>query len=760
MKGTIALNPEQEDAVRHTEGPVLILAGAGSGKTRVLTERIAYLIAEKGVKPWQILAITFTNKAAKELKERVEKTVGDDAQYVLAATFHAACVRILRRHADLLGYDTHFSIYDSDDSKALMKQILKRDQLETRDLKLRTFLTKISSAKDSLISAGEYLMAHQYDRDVERIAHAYREYQRALKEANAFDFDDLIMQTVELFRRHPEVLEECQERWHYICVDEYQDTNNAQFELVRLLAGRYRNLCVVGDDDQSIYRFRGANIRNILDFELVYPDAYTVKLEQNYRSTQHILSAANGIIAHNAGRKDKALWSDLGDGERVRLRVFSTAYDEADFVAQEVAALKQRGESNYADVAVLYRTNAQSRLLEERFVREGIPYELVGGVHFYARREIKDLLAYLKTIDNARDDLAVMRIINVPKRGIGAGSIDKLAAYAARQEIPFYEALDHAPEVLGASGAKKIAAFTRLIEELRETAEEFTVGDLITELIGRIEYEDYLMTLSEVSDPFGEEENARVLNVGELISKAADYDASTEAPSLTGFLEEVALIADIDLADDTADRAMLMTLHAAKGLEFARVYLTGMEEDVFPSYQSCQAEDYDKTAMEEERRLAYVGMTRAKRHLTLCSARARMMHGETHYHRLSRFVEEIPQDLIEGGEDALQALRTTGARAGRSGDLPTGRNQTSANSAVKYMQAMKSKINQAPSMQKGMPAGTRPEYDAGDRVRHIKFGEGTVTGIEQETRDYKVSVDFDDYGPKVMYAAFAKLQKV
>ena len=638
------LNERQWDAVRHTEGPVLILAGAGSGKTRVLTSRIAYLIGEAHVAPWNILAITFTNKAAGEMRSRVESSVPGGAQGVLCATFHAACLRILRRYADLLGYDTHFSIYDSDDSRSLMKGILKRFQLETRDLKLRRFLGTVSSAKDELLNPTEYLLAHQYDRDADRLAKAYTEYQAALKAANAMDFDDLIFNTVLLLKKHEDVLEEYQERYRYICVDEYQDTNNAQFELIRLLSAKYRNLCVVGDDDQSIYRFRGANIRNILDFEKVFPDAYVVRLEQNYRSTSTILNAANGIIANNRGRKKKTLWSDLGEGDPVRFFAFANGYAEAEFVADDVARKKRRG-IPFSDIAVCYRTNAQSRLLEERFVQKGIPYELVGGVNFYARREIKDILAYLKTVDNARDDLAVMRIINVPKRGIGNTTLEKFSNYAASHDISLFDALKDADAVVSGSAATKVKGFVSLIAALRALSLEYGVAELIRRLIEQVHYIDYLDSLLDESLA-DDDENERVHNVEELIEKAAGYEESTEESSLTGFLEEVALVADIDLTTEGADRAMLMTLHAAKGLEFAHVYITGMEEEVFPSYQSCQAEHYDPQAMEEERRLAYVGVTRAKETLTLSCARQRVLHGEAQYHEVSRFVREIPREYL------------------------------------------------------------------------------------------------------------------
>ena len=725
---------------------MLILAGAGSGKTRVLTARIAHLIGECGVAPWNILAITFTNKAAGEMRSRVEASVPGSSQGVLVATFHAACLRFLRRYADRLGYESHFSIYDSDDSRTLMKGILKRFQLETRDLKLRHFLGAVSSAKDELMHPTEYLLAHQYDRDAERIAKAYTEYQQSLKAANAMDFDDLIFNTVELFRKHEDVLEEYQERYRYINVDEYQDTNNAQFELIRLLSARYRNLCVVGDDDQSIYRFRGANIRNILDFETVYPDAYVVRLEQNYRSTQTILNAANGVIANNRGRKKKTLWSDLGEGEPVRFFSFSNGYEEAAFIADDVARKRRKGAS-YAEMAVCYRTNAQSRLLEERFVQEGIPYELVGGVNFYARREIKDILAYLKTIDNARDDLAVMRIINVPKRGIGNTTLEKFSAYAASHDIPLFQALQHAEDVVSGSAQTKVKQFVSLIHAFRAMSLEYGVSELIRRMIDQIDYRSYLDSLLDesLSD---DDENERVHNVEELIEKAAGYEESTEEPSLTGFLEEVALVADIDLLEEGTDRAMLMTLHAAKGLEFRHVYISGMEEDMFPSYQACHAEDYDPAAMEEERRLAYVGITRAMESLTLTCARQRVLHGEAQYHEISRFVQEIPQEYLQ-----IEGVQDTPSFSSASAPYAKPSYRKMETSVLRKPLAAALPV-------KGMPAGTKPEYTVGDRVSHVKFGEGTVTELVKETRDYKVSVDFDTAGPKIMYAAFAKLRKV
>ncbi|MBP3826162.1 MAG: UvrD-helicase domain-containing protein, partial [Butyrivibrio sp.] len=474
------LNSQQKKAVLQTDGPVLILAGAGSGKTRVLTHRVAYLIDECGVNPWNIMAITFTNKAAGEMRERVDKIVGFGAESIWVSTFHSSCSRILRRYADKIGYSNNFTIYDTDDSKALMKDVCKRFQLETQQLKLRNIMSIISKCKDNLVSPEEYALSAGNDYIKTRVSKAYTEYQLALRKNNAFDFDDLLMKTVELFKKNPDILDSYQERFKYIMVDEYQDTNNAQFELIRLLADKYRNLCVVGDDDQSIYRFRGANIRNILDFEKVYPDATVIKLEQNYRSTQQILDAANAVISNNSGRKAKALWTDIKDGEKVHLREFDTAQEEAEYIASEIGKLKRNHKLSYDETAVLYRTNAQSRLLEERFVYEGIPYDIVGGTNFYSRREIKDLLAYLKTIDSGLDDIAVKRIINVPKRGIGATTIDNVQAYADERQISFFEALCEADQIMTISrGSAKLTDFVTMIRAFRTKSKTFSLEELL-----------------------------------------------------------------------------------------------------------------------------------------------------------------------------------------------------------------------------------------------------------------------------------------
>ena len=552
-----ALNEPQRQAVMATDGPLLILAGAGSGKTRVLTHRTAYLIEECGVNPYNIMAITFTNKAAGEMRERIDQMVGYGSESIWVCTFHSTCVRILRRYIDRLGFGTNFTIYDSDDQKTLMKDICKRLEIDTKMYKEKMFLSAISSAKDELIDPIEFETRAAGDYVKRKQAQVYREYQQALKQNNALDFDDLIMKTVELFKLDKEVLASYQDRFRYIMVDEYQDTNTAQFELIRLLALKYQNLCVVGDDDQSIYKFRGANIYNILNFEHHFPDATVIKLEQNYRSTQNILDAANAVIANNQGRKEKRLWTDNGAGDKITFEQLDTAAEEADFVARDIARRVRKGEYQYKDCAILYRTNAQSRLFEERFITANIPYKIFGGVNFYARKEVKDLLAYLKTIDNGQDDLAVRRIINIPKRGIGAASINKVALYAQEQEISFYDALCVAEQVPGlGKAAAKIRPFVLFIQSMKAKAKLLSVADLLQEVIETTGY------VRELEAEGTDEAEARIENIDELISKAVDYAEGEEAPTLNGFLENVALVADIDSFDENSDYVVLMTLHS------------------------------------------------------------------------------------------------------------------------------------------------------------------------------------------------------
>ncbi|MBS7339427.1 MAG: DNA helicase PcrA [Suilimivivens sp.] len=748
------LNEQQKKGVFTTEGPVLLLAGAGSGKTRVLTHRIAYLIDELGVNAWNIMAITFTNKAAGEMKERVENLVGIGSDSIWITTFHSSCVRILRRYADRLGYDNNFTIYDTDDQKSVMKEICKRLQIDTKMLKERTILAAISSAKDELISPEEYELGTLGDYRKQKIAMAYREYQATLKKSNAMDFDDLLMKTVELFKADREVLGSYQRRFKYIMVDEYQDTNTAQFELIRLLADDHHNLCVVGDDDQSIYKFRGANIRNILDFESVYPEAEVIRLEQNYRSTQNVLDAANAVIRNNKGRKNKTLWTDKGEGSRIHFRQFDNAYEEAEFIAGDVARKKREAIADYGDCAVLYRTNAQARLLEEQFIGSGIPYDVVGGTNFYARREIKDLLAYLKTIDNGRDDLAVKRIINIPKRGIGASTIAKVQDYADLHEISFYDALRQADEIaeLGRS-AVKLKPFVNMIQGFRSKLEYYGLGDLIKDIIETTGYVQELEAADE------EDAQNRIENIDELISKIVSFEETYDQPTLGEFLEEVALVADIDHVENGSNRVLLMTLHSAKGLEFPHVYLAGMEDGIFPSYMTIVADDPDE--IEEERRLAYVGITRAKDDLTLTYARMRMVRGETQMNAVSRFVKEIPQELMDNRPPVSKfRIEEEQSSISRPKAILTPKRTAAENKP--FIAGGGLGALSAAGISKGLGAvtGGKPDYDIGDRVKHVKYGEGTVTDLEPGPRDYKVTVDFDDAGQKIMYAAFAKLIKI
>ena len=702
---------------------------------------MAYLIEEKGVAPYHIMAITFTNKAAGEMRERIDSMIGMGSESIWVSTFHSSCVRILRRFADRLGYDTSFAIYDTDDQKSVMKDICKRLEIDTKMHKERTFLNVISSAKNELISPEEFTNSAMGDFNKTRQAEVYREYQARLKANNAMDFDDLIMKTVELLKYDTEVRSYYQEKFHYIMVDEYQDTNTAQFELVRLLASGRENICVVGDDDQSIYKFRGANIYNILNFEQHYPNATVIKLEQNYRSTGNILNAANSVIANNKGRKEKKLWTQMEDGEKIFFEQFDSAYEEADFIARDIAKRVNKGEYDYGDCAVLYRTNAQSRLLEEKLMMSGIPYKIVGGVNFYARKEIKDLLSYMKVVDNARDDLAVQRIINVPKRGIGATSIGKALDFAYINEVNLFEALEHTDRIpsLGRAAAK-ITPFVELIYHFREVAANQGVSMLLQDIIEKTGY------VEELKLENTDESKARIENIDELLSKVVSYEQETEEPTLSGFLEEVALVADIDSLEEDASYVVLMTLHSAKGLEFPNVYLAGMEDGLFPSYMSITADD-SEAEIEEERRLCYVGITRAKEHLSMTGARMRMVRGETQFHGISRFVKEIPQEYLKGNTWE-----------------PKPKADFASQPVKKPRQSMKSTPLAAQTYQAknfGTKIQKNPlDYTEGDRVKHIKFGEGTVVMINDGGRDYEVTVEFDTAGRKKMFASFAKLKKL
>lgn len=761
------LNPMQQEAVFHTDGPLLVLAGAGSGKTRVLTHRIAYLIEEKKVNPWNIMAITFTNKAAAEMRERVDSIVGFGSESIWVSTFHSSCVRILRRHIEYLGYSTNFTIYDGDDQKTLMKQVFKKLDVDTKQYKERAVLSIISSAKDQLITPEEFELNAGGDYRQKKIAQIYKEYQKSLKKNNALDFDDLIVKTVELFSNASEVLDYYQEKFRYIMVDEYQDTNKAQFKLVDLLAARYRNICVVGDDDQSIYKFRGADIENILCFEKAFTGARIIKLEENYRSTQNILDAANEVIRNNRGRKDKTLWTANDQGEPVCFRQYDTAPEEADSIIRDICTERDKGRE-YSDFAVLYRTNAQSRLLEEKCILHSVPYRLVGGVNFYQRKEIKDILCYLKTIANGQDDLAVQRVINVPKRGIGATSIGKITIFASVGDMSFYEAALRAKVMPGlGKAADKIGVFTEQIEDFKARLSELSIQALIEEILINTGYKKELEAEGEI------ESQTRLENIEELINKAVSYSEKEENPTLDGFLEEVALVAEVDNMDDSENRIILMTLHSAKGLEFPHVYLSGMEDGLFPSSMSIMSDDKD--AVEEERRLCYVGITRARETLVLTAARQRMTNGETRFSRVSRFVEEIPSHLLKAEEQASVFGSYGGKSAshssfGQAADSWGTGGRWRSDGSVSPISSFGGGTNsyasktapQAPSFGKAFTVQRVDQlsYAEGDRVRHIKFGEGIVKAIADGAKDFEVTVDFDGAGTKKMFASFAKLVKL
>lgn len=818
------LNTEQEKAVKHFKGPLLILAGAGSGKTRVLTHRIAYLINEHAINPWNILALTFTNKAAGEMRERVDQIVGNGAEDIWVSTFHSTCVRILRRHIEAIGYERSFSIYDGDDQKTLMREILKYLQLDPKKFRERAVLSAISSAKDELITPEQYEQSAQGDYTKEIYSRCYREYERRLRDSNALDFDDLILKTILLLQENPEILDYYQNRFRFIMVDEYQDTNTAQFRLISLLANTrdedgsiIHNLCVVGDDDQSIYKFRGANIYNILNFESQYPEAKVIKLEENYRSTQNILDAANAVIKNNNVRKDKALWTHKPKGDAIYYTQYQNEYEEAGCIADAIANVVNASLASYKDFAILYRTNAQSRVFEEKLVMHNIPYRIVGAVNFYQRREIKDLLAYLRTIENGLDDISVKRIINVPKRGIGLTTIDRITNYALDHETSFYGALQNYEYIDGISrSANKIGSFVSLIESFKRHLEnpEYSLEDLVREII---EETGYVRLLQEEDT---EEAHNRIENIEELINKVVTYEenCTTEA-TLGGFLEEVALVADIDNVDESNDLVLLMTLHSAKGLEFPYVYLVGMEDGIFPGYGAIMEEDTEE--MEEERRLCYVGITRAKEKLSLSCARSRFRNGEQQFNRPSRFISEIPRYLLKqsntGNVHTLSSGKNTDSLRFSSGkpssgigtdytskgaksysaaeflqnqsqifDKPkrrtaTPKNPVSTNYASPWNPAAEKQVKQQrhtsqkaqtlfagnPLISKGFqqksqstPAASSIDYAVGDRVSHMRFGEGTVTDLKEVSGDYQVNVAFDNNVNRKMMASFAKLKKI
>ena len=740
------LNDKQKEAVLHFEAPLLILAGAGSGKTRVLTHRIAYLIEEHQVPPYHILALTFTNKAANEMRERVNNIIEYGAGSIWVSTFHSTCVRILRRFIDHLGYDNAFTIYDSDDQKSLMKDICKQLNIDTKKYKERTFLNTISSAKDELKTPEQYAdeVAKEYNKKI--FGRVYKEYQKRLKQNNALDFDDLIMLTVQLFRQNAEILNHYQERFPFILVDEYQDTNTAQFTLLSLLASRYQNLCVVGDDDQSIYRFRGANIHNILNFEKIFPATKVIRLEQNYRSTKNILAAASGVIKHNSMRKEKTLWTTAEAGAPISYGRYDNEYEEAQGIAADIHRQVKDGMS-YSDFAILYRTNAQSRVFEEKLIYEGIPYRIIGAVNFYARKEIKDILCYLKTINNSADDIAIKRIINIPRRGIGQTTIGRISDYAFSQEMPFYEALRRVDEIPGCNRASaKIHSFVSLIEHfrLKLRGEMYSLEDMTQELLDVTGY------VRELEAEDTDEANGRIENIESLMNKIVQYEEDNNGGTLNDLLEDIALVADIDTVSDDAEQVLLMTLHSAKGLEFPNVYICGMEETIFPGASAVFGDD--PSELEEERRLCYVGITRAMKKLTLTSANQRMRNGEMNFNRPSRFINEIPRHLVKQTYGAVLKPETE--------SKPT---EFSRTKASLYTKDRKNPFANNPYIQKGMgsasPAGA-PDYQVGDRVSHTKFGQGIVRSLTKLTNDYEVVIEFDGFGQRKLRSSFAKLTKL
>ena len=762
------LNPEQKRAVLHDKGPLLILAGAGSGKTRVLTHRIAFLIEERDVNPWNILAITFTNKAAKEMRERVDKIVGYGSENIWVSTFHSTCVRILRRFIDTIGYERSFTIYDSDDQKTLIREVCKYLEIDTKKMTERSILSVISKAKDELISPEEFSLNAQGDYQQKKYAQAYTEYQKRLKLSNALDFDDLIYKTVILFQTNQEALTYFQNRFRYIMVDEYQDTNTAQFKLIQLLSSglneygeREYNLCVVGDDDQSIYKFRGANIYNILNFEKTFQNTEVIKLEQNYRSTKNILNAANEVICNNKGRKDKSLWTDNEDGNPVTFTQFESDFEEADNITSDIKRLVEQGNANYKDIAILYRTNAQSRLFEEKLILRNIPYKIIGGVNFYARKEIKDILAYLKTIGNGLDSIAVKRIINVPRRGIGLTTIDRVNDYAVKNDISFYDALTRASYIPGLErAASKISPFVSLIEGLKSRlqSEGYSLTDLIDDILDATGY------LRELEEDKSEDALDRIANINELVNKLVTYEENAEEqPTLSGFLEEVALVADIDNLNESIDNIVLMTLHSAKGLEFPYVYLCGMEDGIFPGFMSIHAEN-PVEEIEEERRLCYVGITRAMKCLSLTAAKQRMLRGETQFNKPSRFIHEIPRYLLK--MNAPTGRRTISSKTQQDTDYSFDTNKsfdfekTNHTGTYKQSQATyKPYATPEPKQFNGNSLGTL-DYGVGDTVKHIKFGVGIVTNITMGGKDYEVTIDFPTFGTKKLLSSFAKLIKI
>lgn len=743
------LNEQQLKAVTHGDGPLLILAGAGSGKTRVLTHRIAYLVTQRGVKPWNVLAITFTNKAAKEMKARVSKLIGAAGEDMWISTFHSACVRILRRDIDRLGYDKSFVIFDPSDQQVLIKECLRELNLNEKNFPPKSVLGEIGKAKDEMIDPDAYSNMYASDFRLGKIARIYDLYQKKLKLNNALDFDDIILKAINLLTEFPDVLDYYQTRFRYILVDEYQDTNSAQFTLVSLLSARYGNICVVGDDDQSIYGWRGANIRNILDFEKEFPGTKVIKLEQNYRSTESILKAANHVIKNNKGRKHKELWTDKGKGDRVRYFCSSNEHEEAEYVIHEISRQMRENGRRYLDFAVLYRMNAQSRVLEEGFMKYGMPYKLVGALKFYDRKEIKDLLAYLRLIHNPSDSVSLRRIINVPKRGIGKATVDALEQHAAARGVSMFSLIQAADNIQGLGrAAGSLGEFSSLVCGLKALKDTMKVSEFINEVLKRTGY------LKELEEEDTIEALGRIENLKEFISVAVEFERENDEADLGSFLENVSLVADIDTMDEENDGIVLMTFHSAKGLEFPVVFMVGMEEGVFPGYRSFSEED----GLEEERRLCYVGITRAREQLFMTGAYCRTLFGSTSYNNMSRFIREIPEELVDGLDMARENRREKltswdSAEEGYFGGSSyqrkpagfpktTGMVSTSAFSGI-----TRETVNLS-------------DFKTGICVEHKKFGFGVITKVEEEGNDLKLDIAFKNFGNKRLMAQYAGLKIV
>lgn len=753
------LNKEQYEGATTVEGQVLILAGAGSGKTRVLTHRIAHMVEDLNIAPYNILAITFTNKAAKEMKDRVKALIGEPAENMWISTFHSTCVRILRREIDKIGYKSSFTIYDSSDQKTLVKECMKAVNINDKDISEQEIIGKIGKAKDRMQSSRSYKLENESNFRENKIADVYEMYQKRLKENNALDFDDLIFKTVELFKKHPEVLEFYQGKFKYIMVDEYQDTNGAQYEFVKLLASKYKNICVVGDDDQSIYAWRGADIRNILDFEKDYPDAKVIKLEQNYRSKANILNAANVVIVHNANRKSKVLRTEQELGSKVKIyRAYSDS-DEGDFVGKQIVDIRKNEEKKYSDFAVLYRTNAQSRIFEESFRRKGIPYKIVGGTRFYDRKEIKDILAYLKVLINPQDDISIKRIINVPKRSIGDATVKKVQEFAESFELNMWDALSEIRSIpsLTPRNVTCIEPFVQMMENLMELSETTPVSMLIETILEDTGYMEQLKKSNEIED------KSRIENLKELVSDAVDFEKNSEDKSLSAYLEKVSLVQDTDKMEDEDDSVVLMTVHSAKGLEFPVVFMVGMENGIFPGSASFEKD----SEMEESRRLCYVGITRAKETLFMTSAEVRRVFGKTVAYAQSDFINEIKPELKEYVSAEKTGMKSRESFINKSSynnphSLRNNMNRTVAGSGLGASRAGVFGNSTGSSSSNSVADGyiSSSEATLGRKVMHEKFGVGTIVSVQNSGDDKKLTIAFDKQGVKVLLLSFAKLKMI